>query len=275
MPWLPGMKGDVADWHLITYHFGDIRRYFAAGGKPEKLVVHFLSYDTGVINPLWGKATFHARVKRLQDAGVTTLITPDFSSWAEMPIVEQLWNHYRSLVVSCDLATAGFWLVPNVAWSAPQVTRLMVNSWPHGLPCVLVDANHIHTVEGTLNAQIFRQGLDVLRQSSPKRVIVYKNRPLPADWTQGLNVSWCPSRIAALSALRQKGRIQWRKAEAVAVVDAEHAQAGAGSQAELPERWARRSGRIGQKPGPQPDAVESRTDARPVEAGRKLRGVDV
>lgn len=129
---------------------------------------------------MWGKASFHKRVAKMRAKGVTRVVAPDFSSWADMPLVAQLYNYYRSMVVTCDLVQAGFQVVPNVCWSAPQLFPLCARLWPDTYPAVLVDGNHVETMSGvTYNRELFWRGALAVVKSGvrARRTLVWSSVP--------------------------------------------------------------------------------------------------
>lgn len=141
--WVPGMRAtEIADWYMICWHRGDIRRYLEAGGDPKKMIIHFLTFDGGVINPLWGKESFLERVRKMKELSVEYVIAPDFSSWANYPAAVKIHNYYRSCVVTCDLIQAGFKVIPNICWSIPYLFELSIGMWGDDISLALLDANH-------------------------------------------------------------------------------------------------------------------------------------
>lgn len=143
--WLPGMKAvGIADWYFLTWHTGDLRRYKEAGGDAKKIVCHFLTYDTGIIDPLWGTETFLKRTERMKAEGICHVVSPDFSSWTDMPVVAQLYNIYKSAVVTSDLARSGFNIIPNVTFGHRSLSNVHLSIF-HNAKQILIDACHIKT----------------------------------------------------------------------------------------------------------------------------------
>ena len=218
--WIPGMKvSGTADYYFIVWHTGDIRRYQEAGGDMSRAVIHFLTHDAGVINPLWGKNSFHRRITQMRKLGIVNVVAPDFSSWSDFPVAVQLYNYYRSAVVASDLATAGFGVVPNVCWSVPSLHNVSIGMWEgcrHG--AVLVDANH--SSERRIDRSLFWSGADELaRRWTNRRDHVFiwsSSQRASAMWSRrfGQN-TWIPARCRMLSEM-SKGRRRWRKAAAEA-----------------------------------------------------------
>jgi hypothetical protein len=204
--WVPGMRvSPSVDWHFLLMHSGDIRRFVAAGGSMERAVVHHLTYDAGIIDPLWGKESFHKRVAKMKSLGVENVVAPDFSSWADFPLVVQLHNYYKSAVVSRDLATAGFRVLPHVAWSAPQINRVAVGLWTPGLH-YLVDGTHFASGQLDTNRRLFEDGAahyhDILR---PAHTYLWANSPGLVAWWHATFPSslttFVPSRATVLGRL--------------------------------------------------------------------------
>lgn len=205
--WIPGVRVNAVDWHLLLWHSGDLRRYRDAGGDMSKAVVHWLSSDDGTIDPLWGRTSFRKRVRQMREAGVVKVIAPDFSSWADMPIAAQAYNYYRSAVVSHDLARAGFEVVPNVCWSAPQLRDVSIGMWGQGISFALIDANHFSPWKHNLDNELFWEGaVDFVRYNPDVFVWVYAGHEQTAiEWRQRFGQClWCPSRVAVLQEMRRR-----------------------------------------------------------------------
>jgi len=207
--WLPGMKTDQYDWHFITWHTGDINRYKLAGGDPERMIIHHLTYDSGIIDPLWGTETFKKRCDRMREFGVKYIVAPDFSAWADMPLVLQLYNTYKSAVVAVDLIKAGFEVVAHTYWSAPQIHGVQLST-VSAAKMVLVDACHIKTGLSDFNAQMFWAGAKEMISRLPDvRVLLWCAADVTMqEWKAriGENVQWVPSRTRMLRELTKPRR---------------------------------------------------------------------
>ena len=142
--WIPYTKTTgTADYYWIIRSPAWIRQFVDKGGDPATIVVHHLSYDAGVINPLWNKEYFKKWMPELKAMGVQHIVSPDFSAWTGMPFVAQLYNFYRSLVVACDFAHYGFKVIPNVAGGSKHLHDFNFKMWPENLPSYVVDCQHI------------------------------------------------------------------------------------------------------------------------------------
>lgn len=203
--WLPGMKASgTADWYFITMHTGDIKRYAAAGGDMQRAVIHHLTYDSGVINPLWGSHSFKKRVERMKSLGIKNVVAPDFSSWADFPVAVQLHNYYRSLVVACDFVLAGFKVLPLVCWSAPQIAHISIKAWPTNASTICVDATHLNTVTSSFNQELFWHGARELKQSLEYGSLYLwaNSENVVRRWQREIgSAGWIPSRAFMLNKL--------------------------------------------------------------------------
>jgi hypothetical protein len=195
--WLPGMSVDCNDWNAIIYDISDFRNYAKQGGDWSKVIVHWMTYDTGKLDPLWGNL-FMDRVEKMRSLGVKYCVAPDFSAWGDFPIAVQVFNHYKSLVVARDLTFAGFKVIPNVAVGAMQLWPLMVMSWPKAAPAIMLDMTH---GSGGYDRSAFGHA-DLIAESGSERVLIWANdRPVADGWKRvlkGKRVDWVPSRVRAL-----------------------------------------------------------------------------
>lgn len=209
--WIPGVRTDAGNWRLLLWHSGDLRGFADAGGDLSTGVIHWLSCDTSIINPMWRKTSFLRRIEHAKSIGVTKCIGPDFSSWADMPIASQIYNYYRSAAVCHDLAAAGFDLIPNVCWSAPQLHAVSIQMWGK-VDFALVDANHFSPFADDYNAELFWLGADEFNRTNPGcRVWVYSTESIVADqWRAryGGDPVWCPSRLRMVRELSQRRKLK-------------------------------------------------------------------
>ena len=159
--WIPGMRADLpdVDFYLICWHTGDLNRYLQAGGDSKKIIVHFLMFDEGAIDPLWGTDTFLKRVEKMESFGIENVISPDFSSWSDMAIATQINNIYKSAVVTHDLQQCGFNIIPNITFGVKKLQNIHFTVWDNSTKFALIDACHLNTVDNKENSRMFYEGL--------------------------------------------------------------------------------------------------------------------
>lgn len=205
--WIPGMRPNIAGIDLILHHSGDMKRYLQCGGDPSAAAVHFLTFDSGVIEPMWNPKAFKLRADKLQSSGFNIVVAPDFSSWADAPIILQMWNFYRSMSVTKDLIRAGFRVIPNVCWSTPILHNFSIAVWgtPH---TVLIDANHIG--RNKISEGFFWRGQETFLSKNPDvKVVFYGNKRNFCRWQRThKNSIRCAPRVEVLhelSKIHKKG----------------------------------------------------------------------
>ena len=77
--------------------------------------VHFF-LDDYQFERIWKDPYTHiARIQRFACA-----LTPDFSTYADMPVAMMIWNMYRSKLIGQMMQDAGINVIPTVRWSTPD-----------------------------------------------------------------------------------------------------------------------------------------------------------
>ena len=80
--------------HFAVHFFLDDYRFESVWNRPNKALVALKSYRT--------------------------LLTPDFSLYADYPLALQLWNTYRSRWCGAYWQHRGFQVIPTLSWSTPE-----------------------------------------------------------------------------------------------------------------------------------------------------------
>lgn len=60
------------------------------------------------------------------------VLSPDFSTYADMPQILQLWNHYRKHWLGAFWQSRGLTVVPTISWSTPASWEWCFDGEPHG-----------------------------------------------------------------------------------------------------------------------------------------------
>jgi Domain of unknown function (DUF4417) len=153
---------------------------------------------------------------RLLAAGVAAAIEPDFSLWADMPLVEQLWNVYRARWVGRSWQEAGIPVIPSLNWSDARSYEFCFAGIPRGASVVAVECRTPGQHDNDRRA--FLSGLVAgVRQVQPQHVLIYGGREhqhwlthLPVGPRYTLLESWTHARDRARrhEVLRQQHRQQ-------------------------------------------------------------------
>jgi len=129
-----------------------------------------------------------------------TLLTPDFSLYADYPLASQLWNVYRSRWCGAYWASSGFSVIPTVSWAGRESFAF----------CFAGIARHSLVAVSTVGVQRsdqhhFAQGFrEMLARIEPSGVLCYGK--LPADLASLVEVYPYPTRWEGIQQARQHGR---------------------------------------------------------------------
>ena len=107
-----------------------------------------------------------------------TLLTPDFSLYADMPLVAQRWNTYRNRWCACYWASLGYKLIPAVSWSTPASYEFCFAGLPQNQ---LIAISTVGVATTPFSLTRFWAGLDaMLEHLQPRHLLVYGNWPAGA-----------------------------------------------------------------------------------------------
>jgi hypothetical protein len=104
--------------------------------------------------------------------GWGAVIEPDFSTWADAPLVEQLWAIYRMRTLGRLYQEHGLRIIPNFAWSDVRSFEFAFSGIPRHAPVVAVECRTAGQGDGDRRA--FLAGLsEGIRQVAPQTVLIY------------------------------------------------------------------------------------------------------
>jgi hypothetical protein len=119
---------------------------------------------------LWRQPTRYA--EQFVTAGWGAIIEPDFSVWADRPLVEQLFNVYRMRTLGRLYQEHGLWLIPNVTWSTEPSFPFVFTGIPYQAPVVACECRTAGQRDDDRRA--FLRGLqEAVRQLQPQHVLLY------------------------------------------------------------------------------------------------------
>lgn len=103
------------------------------------------------------------------------VITPDFSLYRDLPLVQQEWNIYRSRAIGSWLQEKGINVIPNVRFGDKRTYSFCCLGIEKGSIIAIGTHGNLKDLE---DRQVFEEGLDyVIRKIQPKAVIVYGKAP--------------------------------------------------------------------------------------------------
>lgn len=158
---LPEKLPDVR-WTCFNYARG------TKGPQPESGVHFFV--DDYQFRAVWEQPERYAGV--LSRFGA--VCTPDFSTYADMPEILQIWNHYRKHWLGAFWQSRGMVVIPTISWSTPESWEWCFDGEPHG------GAVAISTVGCERRKEDFDRFVsgyyEMLTRLQPSEVLVYGKR---------------------------------------------------------------------------------------------------
>lgn len=137
----------------------------------DRAAVHFFLDD-------YRFETVWARPERALEhlAKYRILLTPDFSLYADWPLVMQQWNIYRSRWCGRYWQELGFQVIPTISWSTLESFAFCFE----GLACnslVAVSASGVDLDEPTQHDRFMAGFREMIRRLQPSTVLAYGSLP--------------------------------------------------------------------------------------------------
>lgn len=128
--------------------------------------VHFF-LDDYQFERIWREPHVHIeRIKRFACA-----LTPDFSTYADMPVAMMIWNMYRSKLIGQMMQDAGINVIPVVRWSTPDRLDFFLDGIEPGGVIAMSTVGLAHDKECQ---ELSRDGLnEALKRLRPELVLHY------------------------------------------------------------------------------------------------------
>jgi hypothetical protein len=122
------------------------------------------------LEQLWRRPTHYSHL--FLRHGVAALIEPDYSLWADDPLVVQAYNTYRTRFLGRYWQEAGLQVIPSLNWSDARSFSFCFAGIPHNAPVV---ATVCRTPGGDdCDRRAFLRGLaEAVKQVRPRNVLVY------------------------------------------------------------------------------------------------------
>jgi hypothetical protein len=145
--------------------------------------------------------------------GVTTLIEPDYSLWADMPLAAQLFNVYRTRSVGRLWQEHNLAVIPNLAWSDERSFEFCFTGIPTHAPVVACECRTAGGNDDDRRA--FLRGLThAVKEVRPGHVLVYGGKEhsfwlaerLPKGPQYTLIEAWTSARGKIRAAQRREAR---------------------------------------------------------------------
>ncbi len=106
--------------------------------------------------------------------------SPDFSTYTDMPLAMQIYNHYRKHWLAAYWQMHGMTVYPTISWSTPDSYDWCFDGEPVG---GIVAVSSVGTQNSKESKRLFLFGYEeMMKRLSPSWVIFYGNIPEECDW---------------------------------------------------------------------------------------------
>lgn len=170
IPQLEKPKEIIIPTSLIP--FSQIKR---SNDKTE--TIHFYEYDKKFNNALSSTKELLPQLKTF-----SSIISPDYSLYRDMPLCLQIANTYLNRAIGYYLQSNGLYVIPNVRWGDERsytTTELPEKFAFLGIPKnSIVSIGTYGCIKSRENKQYFKDGLSaMIEELSPQVVLVYGGMP--------------------------------------------------------------------------------------------------
>jgi hypothetical protein len=141
-------------------------------GSPSKARGMVLGFyvDDSRLACLWSRPAHYADL--FLTHGIRAVTEPDFSLWSDAPLVEQLWNTYRTRWLGRYWQDHGIAVLPSLSWAAERSFEFCFSGIPMGAPIVAVECRTPGGCDADRRA--FLAGLsEGVKQTKPQSVLIY------------------------------------------------------------------------------------------------------
>lgn len=165
------------------------------GGNLSNCFAHFYKddYKFDGRNGIWNNP--RKALKKLKDVG--GVITPDFSTWQDMPMCEKMHNTYRMRAFGYWLGINGIQVINNVRWGTYETFDWCFEGLPQEDTCFL---STVGCNRRNIDKKRFYTGLkELMRRLKPRILCVYgtmNSQIIKAYELQGTKVILFPSQSA-------------------------------------------------------------------------------
>lgn len=106
--------------------------------------------------------------------------SPDFSTYTDMPLAMQIYNHYRKHWLAAYWQMHGITVYPTISWSTPDSYDWCFDGEPKG---GIVAVSSVGTQQNKESKRLFLLGYEeMMKRLNPAWVIFYGKVPEECDW---------------------------------------------------------------------------------------------
>lgn len=109
-----------------------------------------------------------------------SVCSPDFSTYTDMPMAMQIYNHYRKHWIAAYWQMHGITVYPTISWSTQDSYEWCFDGEPENS---IVSVSSIGTQNNKENKLLFLRGYEEMQKRlNPTYVIFYGYVPIECDW---------------------------------------------------------------------------------------------
>ena len=175
----PGVgRYDIPQIETVTaYPQGDFipMNYAKTAKDPASKIVHCFVDDYQFVRYWNSPDTYIPMLSKF-----SAICSPDFSTYTDMPLAMQIYNHYRKHWLAAYWQLHGITVYPTISWSNENSFEWCFDGEPIG---GVVAVSSVGTQKGKENKRLFLKGYDeMMKRLEPLWVIFYGYVPEECDW---------------------------------------------------------------------------------------------
>lgn len=160
-----------------TYPQGEFipMNYARTAKNPERKIVHCF-VDDYQFTRYWNRPDDY--IKKISQ--FSAVCSPDFSTYTDMPLAMQIYNHYRKHWLAAYWQLHGITVYPTISWSDEESYEWCFDGEPTG---GVVAVSSVGTQKNEESKRLFLRGYEeMVKRLNPLWVIFYGYVPAECDW---------------------------------------------------------------------------------------------
>lgn len=148
--------------------------YAKSEKHPEGKNIHCFTYDYQFVRYWNNPDAYIPKLKQFH-----SICAPDFSTYTDMPVAMQIYNHYRKHWLAAYWQANGMTVYPTISWSTPDSYAWCFDGEPKD---GIVAVSSVSTQRSAESKRLFLQGYEeMMKRLTPSRVIFYGQVPAECD----------------------------------------------------------------------------------------------
>lgn len=128
--------------------------------------IHFYLYDY-MFERIWNSPQQYMEKLSRFDC----VIGPDFSLYTDMPVAQQIWNHYRNNLLAQMMQDYGIEVIPPIMWSTPDTFEWCFDGLPHNS---VLAVETVGCCQDKESRELWHLGMDAaMKKLTPECIVLY------------------------------------------------------------------------------------------------------